>query len=71
VSAAAVEELEVEDLNPAALLDLAGDNEREIREREALRLRLAHQWAVLHPATTQTGVETPGGPALDVLTKSE
>ena len=36
-----------------------------------IKLRLAHQWAVLHPATTQTGVETPGGPALDVLTKSE
>ena len=36
-----------------------------------MKLRLAHQWAVLHPATAETGVATPGGPALDVLTKDE
>ena len=30
------------------------------------RLELAYQWAVLHPATEDSGVETPGGPALDI-----
>ena len=71
MSAATVEELEVGDLDPAALLELASANEREIRERELLRLELAHQWAVLHPATADTGVATPAGPALDVLTIDE
>jgi len=55
---------EVEDLDPAAVLELATRIEREIREREFLKLRLAAQWAVLHPATADTGVETPGGAAL-------
>ena len=36
-----------------------------------MKLRLAYQWAILNPATAETGVETPGGPALDVLTRSE
>ena len=36
-----------------------------------MKLRLAYQWAVLNPATPDTGVQTPGGPALDVLTKDE
>ena len=71
MSAATVEELEVGDLDPAALLELASANEREIRERELLRLELAHQWAVLHPAPADTGVATPAGPALDVLTIDE
>ena len=35
------------------------------------RLRLAYQWAVLHPATADTGVETPGGPGLGVLDADE
>ena len=67
-----MEELEVGDLDTAAAArPAARDNEREIRERELLRLRLAYEWAVRHPATTDTGVETPGGPALDVLTTEE
>jgi hypothetical protein len=61
-----VEGFEVEDLSPAGLLEVAAVNEREIREREALRLRLAYQWAVLHPVTDGSGVETPDGPAFDL-----
>ena len=72
MSAARNEELEVEDLDPAALLDLAATNERELREREVLKLRLAYQWAVMHPATADSGVETWGGPVLPtVLTDVE
>ena len=51
MSAAPAEQYEVEDLDAAALLDLAAANERELREREVLKLRLAYQWAILHPAT--------------------
>ena len=71
MSAAPEERFEVGDLDPAGVLALAADNEREIRERELLRLELAYQWAILHPATADTGVETPGGPALDVLDADE
>ena len=65
------ERFEVEDLDPAAVLEAARDNEREIRRREFLKLRLAAHWADLHPATADTGVETPGGPALDLLLADE
>ncbi len=58
------EEYEVGDLDPSTVLELARDNERELREREFRKLQLAAHWADLHPATTDTGVETPGGPAL-------
>jgi hypothetical protein len=71
MSAAPVQEFEVGDLDPAGVLALAEANEREIRERELLRLQLAHQWAVLHPATGETGVATHGGAALEVLTAEE
>ena len=56
-------EYEVGDLDPTAVLELARDNERELREREFRKLQLAAHWADLHPATTDTGVETPGGQA--------
>ena len=46
------------------MLELARDNERELREREFRKLQLAAHWADLHPASEDTGVETPGGPAL-------
>ena len=49
-------ELEVGDLDAAGVLALARDNEREIREREVLRLELAYQWAVLHPAEPTSDV---------------
>src|SRR5215207_166197 len=72
MSAAPAEEFEVEDLDPAALLDLAAANERELRKLEARKLRLAYQWAVTHPATADSGVETWDGPVLpDVLTAEE
>ncbi len=71
MSAAPVKELEVGDLDRAGVLELAAANEREIRERELLRLELAYQWAVLNPAKADTGVATHGGPALDVLTADE
>ena len=50
MSAAPEERREVGDLDPAAVLALAESNEREIRERELLRLELAYHWAILHPA---------------------
>ena len=65
------ERFEVEDLDAAAVLEAARDNERELRRREFLKLQLAAHWADLHPATADTGVETPGGPALDVLLADE
>ena len=71
MSAAPEERFEVGDLDPAGVLALTESNELEIRERALLRLELAYQWAVLHPATSETGVETPGGPALDVLNAEE
>ena len=58
------EEYEVGDLDPSAVLELARDNERELREREFRKLQLAAHWADLHPATADTGVETFGGAAL-------
>ena len=58
------EEYEVGDLDPSAVLDLARDNERELREREFRKLQLAAHWADLHPATSDTCVETFGGAAL-------
>ena len=72
MSAAPVEELfEVEDLDAAGVLEAAAEAEQAERRAAVLKLRLAYQWAVLNPATPETGVETPGGPALDVLTKDE
>src|SRR6478752_4173572 len=58
------EQYEVGDLDPGAVLELARDNERELREREFLKLQLAAHWADLHPATANTGVETFAGAAL-------
>jgi hypothetical protein len=54
------ERFEVGDLDAAAVLEAARENEREIRRREFLKLRLAAHWADLHPATADTGVETSG-----------
>ena len=54
----------LDDLSPEALLDLLADADH--RERAAARdkLLIAHQWAVLHPATAESGVSTWGGEAL-------
>src|SRR4051794_32697149 len=66
MSASPGERFEVEDLDPAGVLAAVKENERELRVRELRRLELAYQWTVLHPPTADTGVETPGGPALDI-----
>src|SRR4051794_11462243 len=71
MSAAREEEFEVEDLDPATLLILAAANERGLREREAFKLRLAHQWAVMHPATADSGVDTWGGAVLPTILTNE
>jgi hypothetical protein len=71
MSAAPIEEFEVEYLDAAGVLEAAAEAELAERRAALLKLRLAHQWAVLHPATTATGVATHGGPALDVLTHDE
>ena len=71
MSAAPVEEFEVEDLDAAGVLQAAAEAEQAERRAAPMKLRLAHQWAILNPATAETGVDTPGGPALDVLTKDE
>ena len=71
MSAARAEELEVEDLDAAGVLEAAAEAELMERRASLMKLRLAYQWAVLHPATSDTGVATHGGPALGVLTMDE
>jgi len=74
MSAAPVEEFEAwdpRDLDAAGVLAAAAEAEQAERRAAARKLQLAYQWAVLNPATQDTGVATPGGPALDVLNKDE
>ena len=77
MSAAPVEQfeefgqVEVEDLDPAGLLDLVTDAEAQIRRLEAVKLHAAAHWADLHPVVAGGEVETPGGPALAVLESPE
>ena len=58
------EEYEVGDLDPGAVLEAAAEAERTERRAAFRKLQLAAHWADLHPATTDTGVETSGGAAL-------
>ena len=58
------EEYEVGDLDPTGVLEAAAEAEQAERRAACRKLQLAAHWADLHPATTDTGVETPGGPAL-------
>ncbi|GAA2127777.1 hypothetical protein [Nocardioides bigeumensis] len=51
----------LDDLGPAALLDALATVDRRSRQAEADKLALAYQWAITHPATTQTGTSTWGG----------
>jgi hypothetical protein len=67
MSAAPAEPFEVDDLDAAGVLDAISEADRAERRAAAEKLALAYHWAVLHPATEQSGVATPGGPALDVL----
>jgi len=71
MSAAPEERFEVGDLDPAGVLAAAAEAELDERRAALRKLELAYQWAVLHPSTADTGVETPGGPALDVLDADE
>ncbi|GAA2128477.1 HNH endonuclease signature motif containing protein [Nocardioides bigeumensis] len=51
----------LDDLGPTALLDALATVDRRSRQAEADKLALAYQWAITHPATTQTGTSTWGG----------
>ena len=55
------EEYEVGDLDPVGVLEAAAEAERTERRAAFRKLQLAAHWADLHPATTDTGVETFGG----------
>ena len=61
VSAVAVE---VEDLDPAGVLAGIADAERRDREVQREKLRLAYQWCVQHPATSESGTATWGDAGL-------
>src|SRR4051794_23964774 len=67
MTAAPEERFEVGDLDAAGVLDAIAVAELDERAAAARKLALAYQWAVLHPATEETGVATHGGPALMVL----
>ncbi len=54
----------VEDLDPDRVLALLEEKKYASRADERDKLRLAAQWCVLHPATTDTGVATWSGDAL-------
>ncbi len=63
--------VEVEDLGAASLLELAKAVNHRERIETRNKLRLAYQWCVLHPATEESGVETPVGPSLSGLAGAE
>ena len=71
VSAAPNERFEVGDLDPVGVLAAAKSNRVVLLRAQVTELELAYQWAVLHPASEDTGVETPGGPGLGVLEADE
>ncbi|MFC4784747.1 hypothetical protein ACT8ZV_09745 [Nocardioides sp. MAHUQ-72] len=56
--------VEVEDLDADGVLELLEIRRQGARAEERGKLRLALQWAVLHPATVDTGVATWGGPSV-------
>ncbi len=64
MTAAPIDGPGLDDLGPEALLDALADADRQVREGEREKLRIAHQWAVRHPATAETGVATWGGDIL-------
>ena len=49
MSAAPVEEFEVEDLDAAGVLEAAAAAEQAERRAALMKLRLAYQWAILQP----------------------
>ncbi len=54
----------LDDLSAEALLDLLADADHRDRTAARDKLLIAHQWAVVHPATPESGVSTWGGEAL-------
>jgi len=66
-----VDSSEVAGLGPASVLEAAAEADLAERRAAVRKLELAHQWALLHPATRESGVATPVGPALDVLDGEE
>ncbi|MFC4784799.1 hypothetical protein ACT8ZV_10005 [Nocardioides sp. MAHUQ-72] len=56
--------VEVDDLDADGVLELLEVRRQGARAEERGKLRLALQWAVLHPATADTGVATWGGPSV-------
>ncbi|MFC4784675.1 DUF222 domain-containing protein [Nocardioides sp. MAHUQ-72] len=56
--------VEVDDLDADGVLELLEIRRQGARAEERGKLRLALQWAVLHPATVDTGVATWGGPSV-------
>ena len=67
MEAISAEAIEVEDLDPAGVLARIADAERRDREVQLEKLRLAYQWCVLHPATTEAGTATWGDAGLPGL----
>ena len=59
--------IEVEDLDPAGVLARIADAERRDREVQFEKLRLAYQWCVQHPATSETGTASWGDAGLPGL----
>ena len=60
--------VEVADLDASALLTRLADAEVRDREVQREKLRLAHQWCVLHPATEESGTTAWGHAGLPGLT---
>ncbi len=60
--------VEVEDLDESGLLDAAAGAERLDRLVQLTKLRIAYQWCVQHPATTETGTATWGDAGLPGVT---
>ena len=50
--------VELDELDAAGLLEVLGDNKRTLRAADRDRMRLVHQWCVLHPATRAGGIAT-------------
>ena len=59
--------VEVEDLDPVGVLARIADAERRDREVQREKLRLAYQWCMLHPATSESGTATWGDARLPGL----
>ncbi|GAA2123173.1 HNH endonuclease signature motif containing protein [Nocardioides bigeumensis] len=61
MTAARDEQPGLDDLGPSALLDALAVVDRRARQAEADKLQIAYQWAIMHPATAETGTSTWGG----------